>query len=222
MMRPQAVVFDWDNTLVDSWDCILATYNATFRHFAMPEWSMTEARARVAKSLKDSFPDMFGERWTEARDVFTATFEAIHLEYLRPLPGVEDMLRQLRADGLYLAVVSNKRGAFLRTEAEVLGWSDCFGALIGATDADADKPAVAPVTLALAPRHSLPAAQVWFVGDSPIDMHCAVNFGCVPALLRSEPPQPGEFDAHPPAYYFPRPETLLDKLRELSVPKPAI
>lgn len=221
MTRPQAMIFDWDNTLVDSWDCILHAYNATFRHFGMEEWSLERAKRQVAKSLKDSFPDMFGDRWTEARDVFTTTFAEVHLDYLRPLPGIEAMLGHLAAEGVYLAVVSNKRGEFLRTEARALGWERWFGALIGANDAAADKPAVAPVTLALAPALQ-PPRQVWFVGDSPIDMHCAVNAGCLPALLRAEPPQPGEFDAHPPAYYFPDPQALLDRLREVSVPKPAI
>lgn len=222
MTRPQAMLFDWDNTLVDSWECILAAYNGTFRHFGMAEWTMEQAKRNVAKSLKDSFPDMFGARWTEARTVFTSTFEAIHLDYLRPLPGIEAMLRQLHAEGIYLAVVSNKRGSFLRTEAKVLGWDIWFGALIGANDAAADKPAVDPVTMALAAKSPQPKMQVWFVGDSPIDMHCAINSGCIPALLRADPPQPGEFDAHPPAYYFPSPQILLDRLGELSVPKPAI
>lgn len=152
MSRPHAILFDWDNTLVDSWDCIQAAYNGTFRHFGMREWSRAEIERNVAKSLKDSFPDMFGENWIEARDVFTRTFEAIHLDYLRPLPGIEDMLRRLHQEGLYLAVVSNKRGTFLRTEARALGWDIWFGALVGASDAAADKPAVDPVTLALAPR----------------------------------------------------------------------
>lgn len=222
MSRPHAILFDWDNTLVDSWDCIQAAYNGTFRHFGMRQWSREEVERNVAKSLKDSFPEMFGENWIEAREVFTRTFAAIHLDYLRPLPGIEDMLRRLYQEGLYLAVVSNKRGTFLRTEARALGWDIWFGALIGASDAAADKPAVDPVTLALAPKNFQPQMQVWFVGDSPIDMHCAVNSGCTPALLRAEPARPGEFDAHPPTYYFPSPQSLLSRLDELSVPNPAI
>lgn len=222
MSRPSAMLFDWDNTLVDSWACILEAYNRTFRHFAMDEWSLEEAKRNVAKSLKDSFPEMFGARWTEAREVFTTSFSEIHLDYLRPLPGVEDMLRRLNDEGLYLAVVSNKRGEFLRTEARALGWDVWFGALVGANDAPADKPAVDPVHMALAQKNLQPTMQVWFVGDSPIDMHCAINAGCTPTLLRAEPPQPGEFDAHPPAYYFPNPQTLLGKICELAVPKPAI
>lgn len=218
MNMPRAIVFDWDNTLVDSWVCIQESYNMTFRHFGMPEWDMEQTQVNVAASLRDSFPQMFGDRWLEAKEVFTASFEAIHLSHLRPLPGAADMLRTLKAAGIYLGVVSNKRGGFLRKEASVLGWSDLFGALIGANDAEADKPAQAPVRLVLEGSGVEMGSSVWFAGDSPIDMHCAVNSGCVPVLLRSDPPRPGEFDAHPPVYHLENCASMVTLVRELAVP----
>ncbi len=218
MTTPVALVFDWDNTLVDSWVCIQESYNRTFRHFGLPEWSMAETRINVAKSLRDSFPTLFGEHWQEAKDVFYQSFEAIHLSHLRPLPGADSMLREFSARGLFLAVVSNKRGAFLRKEAEILGWSGLFGALVGATDAAADKPDVAPVIMALQSSGFAPGANVWFVGDAAIDMHCALNSGCVPVLMRSDPPRPGEFDTHPPVYTLDNCRSLVTLVNELSVP----
>lgn len=218
MSKPRAILFDWDNTLVDSWLCIQESYNMTFRHFGLPEWDMAQTQANVAKSLRDSFPQMFGERWLEAKDVFSASFEAIHLEHLKPLPGAFEMLHALKADGIYLGVVSNKRGGFLRKEAEVLGWNDFFGALIGANDAEADKPAPAPVHMVLNGSGIEPGEQVWFVGDSPIDMHCAVNSRCIPVLMRSEPIHPGEFNAHPPIYHLENCASMVTLVRELAVP----
>lgn len=218
MTRPAALIFDWDNTLVDSWVCIQESYNMTFRHFGMPEWDMPTTRASVAKSLRDSFPEMFGERWLEAKDVFYRSFEDIHLSHLRPLPGADEMLRDLKAQGLFLAVVSNKRGGFLRKEAEVLGWTGLFGALVGATDAPADKPAPAPVHLALAPSGIPAGPSVWFVGDSPIDMECARNTGCVPVLMRCDPPQAGEFDTYPPVHALENCRSLVTLVNDSSVP----
>ncbi|MGE5515823.1 MAG: HAD family hydrolase [Bacteroidota bacterium] len=215
---PRAIVFDWDNTLVDSWACIQESYNMTFRHFGMPEWNLDETQANVAASMRDSFPQMFGERWPEARDVFTRSFESIHLSHLRPLPGADDMLRDLRAAGIYLGVVSNKRGGFLRKEAGILGWTDLFGALVGADDAEADKPAPAPVHLVLQGSGVEAGASVWFAGDSHIDLQCAVNSGCIPVLMRPEPPRPGEFMAHPPVYHLENCASMITLVRELAVP----
>lgn len=218
MTAPIALVFDWDNTLVDSWVCIQDAYNCTFRHFGLPEWSLEETQANVAKSLRDSFPQMFGERWLEAKEVFSRSFEAIHLSHLRPLPGAEDMLRALSARGLFLAVVSNKRGTFLRREAEALGWTAMFGALVGATDALADKPAREPVLMALANSGVEPGPGVLFVGDTEIDMQCAINSGCIPVLMRPHPARPGEFDTHPPVYTLGNCQSLVTLVNELSVP----
>ena len=81
--------------------------------------------------------------------VFTAAFEAEHLELLAELPGTEAALQRLRAAGLPLAVVSNKQGSIVRREAAHLGWEALFNRLVGAGDAARDKPAVEPVQLAL-------------------------------------------------------------------------
>lgn len=218
LRRPRAVVFDWDNTLVDSWLCIQESYNRTFRHFRMAEWSMDDVQANVGGSLRDTFPVLFGQRWEQAREVFYRSFEDIHLSHLRPLPGAAEMLAELAGAGIYLAVVSNKVGAYLRTEAEVLGWSGHFGRLVGATDAEADKPHPAPVRLALAPAGLPPGAEVWFVGDSAVDLQCAVNSGCAPVLLRPEPPQAGEFAGCDPLWHVPGCGGLAGMVRELAVP----
>ncbi len=216
--KPRAIVFDWDNTLIDSWECIRAATNSTLRHMGHEEWSLEETRRRVAASLRDSFPVLFGDRWEEARDHFYATFRAIHLDHLRPLPHAERMLGEMRDHGVYLAVVSNKNGVFLRREAERLGWDRYFGRLVGATDAPADKPSPEPVRMALAGSGIAPGPDVWFVGDAAIDMHCALNSGCTPVLVREIAPEPDEFAAHPPNCHLADCGEFADLVRELLVP----
>lgn len=216
--RPKALVFDWDNTLVDSWACIRESYNATFRHFGMAEWSLDDCKVNVARSLRDSFPSLFGDRWEEARGVFYASYEAIHMSHLEPLPGAEAMLAELTGRGLYLAVVSNKRGSFLRGEAAALGWARYFGGLVGATDAEADKPHPSPVRMALGPGGFAPGPDVWFVGDAAIDMQCGHASGCTPVLMRADPPRMGEFDSHPPVCHLGGCAAIVALVHELAVP----
>lgn len=183
LMRPRAILFDWDNTLVDNWPVIHEALNATLIAMGHAPWTLTETRQRVRRSLRDSFPEMFGDRWTEARKIFYDTFAAAHLERLRPLPGAEETLAWLAAEGIYLGVVSNKTGKYLRAEAEVLGWDRWFGRLVGATDATADKPATEPVQLALEGSGICLGVDVWFVGDGAIDVQCALAAGLTPVVL---------------------------------------
>lgn len=200
--RPKAIIFDWDNTLVDTWPVIHETLNATFSRYGLEPWTFEQTATRVRKSLRDSFPSLFGEQWEEAGQFFYDYFAKIHLERLEPLPGAASMLRDLKQGGIYLGVVSNKRGEYLRLEVAHLGWDGHFSRLVGALDASNDKPATDPVHLALAGSGLEPGPEVWFAGDADIDLECAQNAGCVPVLVRKEAPEPGEFEAHPPVWHF--------------------
>lgn len=190
LSRPRAIVFDWDNTLVDSWATIHDALNFLMTAMDRPLWTIEDTRERVRLSLREAFPAMFGDRWREAQQIYLDRFRAIHLERLTALPGREAMLRRLAADGHYLAVVSNKTGAVLRSEVAHLGWTSFFGAIVGAGDTHTDKPHRAPVELALQPSGIAPGPEVWFVGDTAIDMECALAAGCVPVLLGGEAAAP--------------------------------
>lgn len=207
-VRPRAVLFDWDNTLVDSWAIIHDAMNHTLAAFDMPLWTMAEIRSRVRRSMRESFPALFGPRWEEAGKVFYDRFEDIHVARLEPLPGAGELISALDAAGFQLGVVSNKKGDLLRREADHLGWSRHFFQLVGAGDAVADKPHSAPVTMALVGSGIEPGPEVWFVGDADIDMETAHAAGCMAILVRAEPPGIHEFSAYPPALHVPDREAL--------------
>ncbi len=212
LIEPRALLFDWDNTLIDSWLALHHAIKATFEALGREPWTLDETRARVRASARDSFPVLFGDRAEEAMAIFYRTFEADHLEKLRERPGAGDMLGRLSGAGYYLAVVSNKRGDILRREADALGWTPLFARLVGAGDAAHDKPASEPVHLALAGSGIAPDPRVWFVGDTDIDMTCAVNADCAPVLLREAPPGDGEFGAHAPVRHLESCAALADLL----------
>jgi len=190
--RPRAILFDWDNTLVDTWPCISRAVNMTLETMGHATWTDAEMRVRVAGSLRDTFPAIYGDRWEEARDFFYRAFDEVHLEMLRALPNAEEMLREISGAGVYLGVVSNKTGKYLRAEANHLGWSGMFGRLVGAQDAARDKPAPDPIHLALQGSGIVAGPDVWFVGDAPIDVACGRGAGCSTVFVT---PEPAEFGA---------------------------
>ena len=205
LAQPAALIFDWDNTLVDSWGTIHAALNSMLAQMGHGPWTMEETQLKVRKSLRDAFPAMFGDRWEQARDIYLTAFEALHIERLAALPDAEAVLKAAQDQGCYLALVSNKTGRFLRREVAALGWEAYFGKVIGAGDAPQDKPDRAPVDLALVGSGIEAGPWVWFVGDTGIDMACARNAGCVPILVHG--PEDGlqgndEFADAKPARHF--------------------
>jgi phosphoglycolate phosphatase len=199
--RPRALLFDWDSTLVDNWGAINAAMNATLAALGRDCWTVQECRDRIKSSLRDSFPGIFAADANLALTTYLAAYERIHLEHLTAMPAASTMLNAAQELGLYLGIVSNKTGPNLRQEVEHLGWSQRFRRIIGATDATRDKPAPDPVHLALDVSGIAAGPDVWFVGDTDIDMLCAQNSGCTGILLNREPPAANA--AARPSYHVP-------------------
>lgn len=213
--KPQGIIFDWDNTLVDSWPVIHDALNTTFRAYDKPEWTLSETKSKVRHSMRDSFPPIFGDAWEQAGEVFYARYAEIHATDVVAADGAAELLKTIHALGIYLSVVSNKTGSFLRAEAENLGWARYFSKLVGALDAPKDKPDPAPVLMSLEPGKLSPGPHIWFVGDADIDMTCGANAGCHSILIRPEAPVEGEFSDHPPNMHFSSCHHLCNFLRTL-------
>jgi phosphoglycolate phosphatase len=210
--KPRAILFDWDNTLVDTWPCITKATNITLQTMGHEPWTDAQVRERVAGSLRDTFPRIYGDRWEEARQVYYKAFEQVHLDMLIALPAAADVLNAARASSAYLALVSNKTGKYLRAEVNHLGWASMFGRMIGAQDAPRDKPALDPVHMAMDGSGIRIGADVWFVGDAGIDVECGRAAGCTTVLV-----QPSKYDgAHQPHHHVRDCQELLELLNRSS------
>ena len=193
MRRPRAVLFDWDNTLVVSWEIIHESLRLTFLDLGREPWSFDRTKAWVRRSMRDSFPDLFGADAARAQHLFYRHYRAQHLSRLTPLTGAEKTLTALRQNGLPLGVVSSKQGDLVREEATHLGWNGYFGRIVGAGDGPVDKPAPEVMALALNGGGTGIAAgpDVWYVGDTGIDVTCARNAGCIAVIVSADPPRDG-------------------------------
>lgn len=180
---PKAVLFDWDNTLVDSLDVALQAMNTTLDYFGHPAWSMEKLLHTPHLSLRDSFEGLFKENAIKAMEIYNQAFEKIHLKNLKALPYAVELLSFLQGLPIFVGVVSNKVGKFLRLEIEILGWNRYFTSIMGSHDCEYDKPSPIPVIETLKKGFLSPSHEVWFVGDSAVDMQCARNAGCLPIFV---------------------------------------
>jgi len=200
--RPKAIIFDWDNTLADTWGVIHDSLAKTFIAMGQEPWSMEDVRngrGGIHKSLRDSFPSIFGKEWQEAKEHYYKNFLSNHLEMITMIPDAHGTVTALSDLGIYLAIVSNKTGKYLRKEVGHLGWDPHFSKIIGATDAASDKPSPEPVYMALEGSgidiKKSAIDDVWFIGDSATDIECAINAGCLPIYF-GDKKFPEEFSNH--------------------------
>ena len=98
--------------------------------------------------------------------------------YLRlsPFPEVVDTLRQLRAGGMRMAILSNGSPAMLAPLVENAGFGDLFDAVLSVEEAGVYKPHPKVYQLAV-DRLGVPACDIAFLSSNGWDAYAASAFG---------------------------------------------
>lgn len=184
--KPELIIFDWDDTLVDSYAAIHHAINAARGAFQLPTWSLQETRENCRIALREIFPVWFGAEWLKAQDIFYAAFAAEHIALLRDKPGAAELLGILKQQNILLGVNSNKKAQYLREEIEHLSWTDYFRVIIGAGDVERGKPAPDGVLRICAECDVSAGKNVWFIGDNAVDDATARACGVLSVIVGEE------------------------------------
>lgn len=194
MTKPKAILWDWDNTLFDSWDIIHLGWNAVSEEFSLPILSLEEVKTFAHRSCRDIFPSLFLEESDRAANIFYKTVRANQRMTL--MPGAQEILQFLHDQNILMGVVSNKEGNILRHEIETCGFSHFFSVIFGSGDVSHDKPAPDGIQQALDEIHLNPT-DIVYIGDTPVDVEAAFKAGCTSIVVHTkascEPRQPHYF-----------------------------
>lgn len=183
LRKPDAIIFDWDNTLADTWPIIQHAIDHTMVEMGREPWGLQKVKDTIHKSMRESFPELFGDQWEKAGEIYKAAYRSVNIEKIELLPYVSDLINLVSQKGIMQFVVSNKMGPTLRQEAEKLGVGKRFFSLVGAGDAVSDKPSRHPVEMVLIGSNIDPKRdRVWFIGDTITDIQTAYNAHCEPIV----------------------------------------
>jgi len=169
-----AAVFDLDGTLVDAFEDIRRALNAALAPRGLPLIAPEEIKPLVGNGLRRLIEDAVGgrlaaeEKQTLARD-YARQYEEHLTDTTRVYEGMEDVLRQARARGLRLAVLSNKPHDLTAGIIERTGLAPYFDLVWGQRPGSPRKPDPACLRLILE-RLRAPCAATVVVGDGETDM----------------------------------------------------
>lgn len=171
--RPQAVLFDFDGTLADSFGAIAASVNHVRATQGLPELPEPEVRKYVGHGLEHLLEQLVpGSDAAENVRRYRAHHVSVMQSGTRLLPGVEETLRRLHAAGMRLGVCSNKLSKFTRSLIDGLGLSPLVGVVVGPEDVARLKPAPDMLLAAMRTLQVTPA-QTLYVGDMHVDIETA-------------------------------------------------
>ena len=200
-MRPGALLFDLDGTLVDSLADIGASTNHVRAAFGLPPAGERQLREFVGdgvislleRALAGAGP--FESIRQAAWELYARHHRDQCTRAVRPYPGVVECLGRWQADGRPMAVVTNKPARFAEPILAHLGLDRFLEVVVCGDSLGERKPSAAPLHAALAGLRA-PAAGAMMVGDGVQDLRAAraagvrsaaVLFGFQrPEILRAE------------------------------------
>lgn len=183
LKQPKAILLDWDNTLIDTRNTLYEAANKSLSDLGFPPLSPEEAEKSMSMSPADTFKFVYKDKAAEGRKLFYHYIDQMPLDRLTPLPGAMDFIRTAHQQNIKLGVVSNKTGHLLRREIEHFELGEYLVSVVGAGDAQEDKPSPAPALKALEDMSLPPNLDVWLVGDNIVDWQCASQAGIQPICI---------------------------------------
>ena len=175
-MNFKAVFFDFDYTLADGTEAIVAGFRYAFGRMGLPEPTEEAIRPTIGMVLEDEFTFLSGEadpaRRAEFRQLYTEKAGPMHVSVTRLFPGALELLTALKRRGIPTGIVSTKKTATIRDVAEARGITPLLSSILGGDQVSAPKPDPEGLLASLTAL-GLEPHEVLFCGDTVIDGEAA-------------------------------------------------
>ncbi len=175
-MNFDALLFDFDGTLLNTNDLIIET----FAHVIDPKFPGRYRREDYVRFIGPTLTESFMEVDPTNIEALLAEYRTWNAEQHDALatefPHVKEVLHKLKEQGIQLAVVSTKRADALHRGLRLLGITDLFDTIISMDDVTNAKPDPEPVELALK-RLGVSKDRALMIGDNSHDIEGGHNAG---------------------------------------------
>lgn len=177
----KACIFDLDGTLTDTLESITYSVNRTLEQMELPKITMEQCRSFVgngARRLMERTLEACGdeklERIEEAMKIYGKVFSEFCTYHVKPYDGIEKMLNDLKKEGIYLAVLSNKPDGQTQDVIHTFFGDKMFDFVQGQKDGTPRKPDP-QVVLSIMQHAGAGREESIYIGDSDVDMHTGKN-----------------------------------------------
>lgn len=178
----QSCVFDLDGTLVDSLRDIAESLNHGLDLLGLPTHRIEQCRYMVGEGVPKLCERAIGDTHSHLvkrlAELVRPVYRTRVVRHTRPYPGVPELVRRLREQGLKLGVLSNKPHDLTVRVVQAFWPDNTFERVYGYTEEALRKPSPHYLTRICSELGVLPA-MTWYVGDTPTDIETARAAGAV-------------------------------------------
>ena len=173
----RGVIFDFDGTLIDSYEAIAGSLNEVCSAFSRPPLGLEEVRGMVGHGLEQLIEKAVGpEKVEEGVRLFRHSYATSCESQTQLLPRVKETLEELERRGYEMAIATNKPSNFARIILKSLEIEHLFAEVLGPNDVDKPKPDPEMLELIMM-RIGLGPEEVVYIGDMILDIQVARRAG---------------------------------------------
>lgn len=177
------VIFDFDGTLIDTNDVILASWQHTYRHFLGHDVSIEHITKTfgepLMKTMEREFPNVPP---AESAEIYRHYQRQVAKDMVKLFPGIVEMLEAVKAEGYKMGIVTSRTYESTTGYLEMFDIGKYFDGLVSCDDTNIHKPNPEPLLMGLAKLDAKPEEAI-MVGDSIFDIKCANNAGVKSVLV---------------------------------------
>lgn len=199
-MKFKAVLFDFDYTLGDATESIVAGFRHAFEKMGLPQPTEEAIRGTVGYVLKDGYVLLTGDPSPERQEEFVRLFQEkcrpMQPKTTRLLPGVAQLLNALKGAGVPMGIITSKRDDALQAVLEALEIRGLFALTISGDQVHTPKPDPAGLLRAMETL-GVTGEETLYCGDTVLDAETAQRAGAHFAAVTTGTTPAQAFAAYP-------------------------
>ncbi len=170
----KAVIFDFDGTIADTLPVCVDAFRQTVEPILGRALSLDDVRTYFGPSEEGVFQKHFPESADELLQIYYERYAALQAEGSELAPGILDLLRELKARGIRIALVTAKGAVTCQISLDYYGIADLFEQVaVGSPTGRVKADQIAQILQSWGVEKS----EAVYVGDSPKDAISAHKAG---------------------------------------------
>ena len=181
-MTKKLIIFDLDGTLLNTIQGLTESTNSALKFFNYPQKTQEEIKSYIGngvfKLIERAIPGgINNENLDRCVEIFKLNYEKNMYNNIEIYPGILASLKDLKALGLKIAVISNKFDLAVKELCNRF-FPDLIDFAIGENDAGGLRKKPAPDMVLMVLDHlKINSEESIFIGDSEVDIETAKNSG---------------------------------------------